>query len=603
MSYHSGGKSKKKKKKKVKGKKLITNKSNIQMPSVTSTVSLSDEASSTLSDFTNQSTPQQSTVATAYGAESGPPPEFQTAMTTKQDEVELEEITKEIVTKLYDGSNIRKFYGMDTMPIDDFISVVLKDVPVIKIDQLNNKNETVNSYDLEEKEPKFSGVRKKKSKNYKKKKKKKKFNLFKNQKHEDKTNPFAQNTKTQTNSTKAISLTEISENFNYNIMVDDPNDIKNKFWEISYIGLDDPDKVSEWMYEDPPIERIPASFPDAYQNSNNPDIPTGRKCGNCIFFDVESHNCSKWNALARDYYWCAAWQTMAPVIAQPNKFTEFIDETIDPENELYNYFLQAVKDPISQEPNLSNFLTAFDSLFSTYSGYLYGDGLRRIVESGNAFDFDDAPLTFFFSEQNDFLLAIDFINEGGLSEFDIPAEQYDSVQQHMCSYTLSKKATSSLPSNFPQITTIVLHGSYFGEPINILSQLDFTNGKIAYSHKYDGDIKHILLDNRYSSIETRGVVHIDILKDSVRERLLKFLADNSKPYKLDGLSSFKFLQWVADRSYNSETMQALFQYLQTINKISSDDEQLIELISNSLGEQLVDDPVTLQLPMSGKGGE
>jgi rRNA pseudouridine-1189 N-methylase Emg1 (Nep1/Mra1 family) len=50
-------------------------------------------------------------------------------------------------------------------------------------------------------------------------------------------------------------------------------------------------------------------------------------------------------------------------------------------------------------------------------------------------------------------------------------------------------------------------------------------------------------------------------------------------------------------------MQALFQYLQTINKISSDDEQLIQLISNSLGEQLVDDPVTVQLPMTGKGGE
>ena len=587
MSYHSGGKSKKKKKKKVKGKKPITNVSQIQMPApIASTVNLSAEASSTLSNFVNQNTSR---------------------IVETETEIEIEEVTKEIVTKLYDGSNIRKFHGMDTIPIDDFISVILKDVPVIKIDQLNNKNETVNSYDLEEKEPKFSGVRKKKSKNYKKKKKKKKFNLFKNQKdskdNKDKSNPFAQSTKTQTNSTKAISLTEISENFNYNIMVDDPKDIKGKFWEISYVGLDDPDKVSEWMYEDPPIERIPASFPDVYQNSNNPDIPTGRKCGNCIFFDVESHNCSKWNALARDYYWCGAWQTMAPVIAQPNKFTEFIDETIDPENELYNYFLQAVKDPISQEPNLSNFLTAFDSLFSTYSGYLYGDGLRRIVESGNAFDFDSAPLTFFFSEQNNFLLAIDFINEGGLSEFDIPAEQYDSIQQHMCSYTLSKKATSSLPSNFPQITTIVLHGSYFGEPINILSQLDFTNGKIAYSPKHDGDIKHVLLDNRYSSIETRGVVHIDILKDSVRERLLKFLADNSKPYKLDGLSSFKFLQWVADRSYNSETMQALFQYLQTINKISSDDEQLIELISNSLGEQLVDNPVTLQLPMSGKGGE
>ena len=169
MSYHSGGKSKKKTKKKVKGKKLI-DKSKVQAPApITSTVSLSNEASSTLSNFTEQSTSQQTTAATAYGAESGPPPEFEIAMTTKQDEVEIEEITKEIVTKLYDGSNIRKFYGMDTMPIDDFISVVLKDVPVIKIDQLNNKNETVNSYDLEEKEPKFSGVRKKKSKNYKKK--------------------------------------------------------------------------------------------------------------------------------------------------------------------------------------------------------------------------------------------------------------------------------------------------------------------------------------------------------------------------------------------------------------------------------------------------
>ena len=43
------------------------------------------------------------------------------------------------------------------------------------------------------------------------------------------------------------------------------------------------------------------------------------------------------------------------------------------------------------------------------------------------------------------------------------------------------------------------------------------------------------------------MVHIDILKDSVRERLLKFLSDKSKPYKLDGLSSFKFLQWRLSR--------------------------------------------------------
>ena len=396
-------------------------------------------------------------------------------------------------------------------------------------------------------------------------------------------------------------LTRIKPGVKYNIMVDDPT--PGKSYDISYVGQVPPPNP---YYEEPPEELIPASFPPAYQNSNNENVEgllTGRKCGNCQFFEAESGNCSKWNAIARNYYWCLSWKTMEPVVAQPNQFTPFINQTTDSENELYNFFLENIKDPISQEPNMSNFLTAFDSLFSTYNGYLYGDGLRRMVDAGNAFDFDNTPLTFFFTEQSSFLLAIDFINEGGLSEFDIPPEQYDSVQQHLCTYTLSKKSTSSLPSNFPQVTTIVLHGSYFGEPINILSQLDFTNGKIAYSPKHDGDIKHILVDSRYESIETRGVIHIDILRDGVRERLLKFLAENSRPYKLDGLSSFKFLQWVADRSYNSETMQALFQYLQTITKISSDDEQLIQLISNSLGEQLVDNPVTLQLPMSGKGGE
>ena len=61
------------------------------------------------------------------------------------------------------------------------------------------------------------------------------------------------------------------------------------------------------------------------------------------------------------------------MMAKPNKFTEFIDQTNDLNDSLYNYFLETVKDPISQEPNLSNFLTAFDSLFSTYKGYLYGD--------------------------------------------------------------------------------------------------------------------------------------------------------------------------------------------------------------------------------------
>ena len=440
--------------------------------------------------------------------------------------------------------------------------------------------------------------------NMSRQKKKKKFNLFKNQKdskdNKDKSNPFAQATNTKA-SLKLTSLSEIKGDFNYNIMVDNPKDIKGKFWQITYVGLDDPDKVSSWMYEDPPIERIPASFPDAYQNSDNPEILTGRKCGNCIFFEAESGNCSKWNAIARDYYWCPSWDTMEPVIAQPNMFTPLINQTSDSDDNLYNFFLDNIKDPISQEPNMSNFMTAFDALHSIYGAYLYGDGLRRMVDSGNAFDFDNTPLDYFFTNQDKFLEAIDFINEGGLSEFNIPSEQYDSVQQHLCTYTLSKKSTSSLPSAFPQNVTINLHGTFVGEPINILSQLDFVNGKIAYNPKHNGDIKHILIDSRYTRKEGQALVHIDILKDSVRERLLKFLAENSRPYRLDGESCFKFIQWVGDRSYNSETMQTLYQYLLTSTSISSDDAQLITLIENSLGEYLVEDPVSIQIPMSGRG--
>ena len=67
---------------------------------------------------------------------------------------------------------------------------------------------------------------------------------------------------------------------------------------------------------------------------------------------------------------------------------------------------------------------------------------------------------------------------------------------------------------------------------------------------------HILKDNRFVDLETNGQLHIDIVKQSIRERVLKFLVDNSKPYMLDGVSAYKFTQWVANRSSFTETMQS-----------------------------------------------
>ena len=154
-------------------------------------------------------------------------------------------------------------------------------------------------------------------------------------------------------------LDKIKPGVTYNIVVNTPVG-GPPLYTISYQGEVPPPPP---MYEEPPIEPIPASFPPAYQNSNNSDIPTGRKCGNCKFFEAESGNCSRWNAIARDYYWCAVWDAMEPVIAQPNAFTDFISEANNPDDELYNFF-STVIDPLSAEPNLSNFLTPFDALHS-----------------------------------------------------------------------------------------------------------------------------------------------------------------------------------------------------------------------------------------------
>ena len=403
-----------------------------------------------------------------------------------------------------------------------------------------------------------------------------------------------------------MALTKIKPGVKYNIMVDAAEGTLQ--YRLSYQGTPTPPAI---YYEDPPIEPIPASLPPAYQNSNNEGVEgllTGRKCGNCKFFEAESGNCSKWNAIVRNYYWCAAWKTMEPVIAQPNQFTKFIDETTvipdesifeieEIDNPLYDFFLERLKDPVTQEPNLSNLLSPLNALFSTYGAYVYGDILRRMLDSGNAFDFDNVPMNLFFTTQDDFLNAIEFINNGGLGEFNVPIDQYDSIQQHICTYTLSKRSDSTLPMNYPQTLTINLHGSFFGQPKNILSQVDFVNGKIAYNPKFTATDRHVLLDSRFLEYEETGRIKIDIIKPSIRERLLKFLNDNSKTYFVTNPSAISFIQWVGDRTFTSAAWQELYNYMLTLDRLSSADQQLITLIQNTIGEVLVDDPSTTEIPL------
>ena len=73
-------------------------------------------------------------------------------------------------------------------------------------------------------------------------------------------------------------------------MLDDPNDIKNKFWEITYIGLDDPNKeYRSGCTQNPPIERIPAEvfMLKRIKTQVINDVPTGENVVIVFFFDVE----------------------------------------------------------------------------------------------------------------------------------------------------------------------------------------------------------------------------------------------------------------------------------------------------------------------------
>ena len=84
----------------------------------------------------------------------------------------------QITMKLYDGANLRTFYLREEVSVEEFMSTVLKDVPIEGIEELDSNNQIVSSYQVTKPEPPQIKTVKKKSQN-KKKKKKSKFQLFK----------------------------------------------------------------------------------------------------------------------------------------------------------------------------------------------------------------------------------------------------------------------------------------------------------------------------------------------------------------------------------------------------------------------------------------
>ena len=118
-----------------------------------------------------------------------------TSLITKIDALEEPKSDpNQITMKLYDGANLRTFYIREEVSVEEFMSTILKDVPIEAIEELDSNNQTVSSYQVVKPES-----LQKKSQN-KKKKKKSKFQLFKGKGKKIKTKKSKVQTSVQTRS-------------------------------------------------------------------------------------------------------------------------------------------------------------------------------------------------------------------------------------------------------------------------------------------------------------------------------------------------------------------------------------------------------------------
>ncbi len=277
-----------------------------------------------------------------------------------------------------------------------------------------------------------------------------------------------------------------------------------------------------------------------------------------------------------DYYGLGEGLVEFPALttAPSNEFTQFI--VMEP----YTWLVEKV-------PNITNFLTVFSNLINNYNGAIGGGYLRRVVQSGDALQFQNADIDFWFPSADNLFGAVNFINQGHLVEFYQPELQEIQQDKFLYSWNLVPK-TSEIPNVKLQIISRLV-----GSIENILSQFDITNAKIATN------LNQVAIDSRWEGFESNKFVNIDMLKPPVLWRLLKYLHSEGEPFKLNGSSAFEFLTWVAPRVSYSPYIQQLYDVLLNASEVNYDTISFIEPYLNELNLPADDlSPVNLPLNVS-----
>jgi hypothetical protein len=85
-----------------------------------------------------------------------------------------------------------------------------------------------------------------------------------------------------------------------------------------------PEKVSAEV-EDVEEDEESSGLPDNYRPALAPDVPEGRACGNCFFYNEERISpdgtkafCQRWNEYVNGAYYCNAWESVEEERAEPD---------------------------------------------------------------------------------------------------------------------------------------------------------------------------------------------------------------------------------------------------------------------------------------------
>ena len=148
MSYHTN----RPKSKNIKGKTLIKSNMASVMQSDMTSVTDRQEISNRTKKIVPKTKKKKKQIRNIFQRQPAPPPPTLP---------EPERIS--IVKTLFDGANVRTFYGIEDTPIEQFISEVLKDVPLFKIDELDEQGNVLNTFQVQDK--KMGGKKKSTLKN------------------------------------------------------------------------------------------------------------------------------------------------------------------------------------------------------------------------------------------------------------------------------------------------------------------------------------------------------------------------------------------------------------------------------------------------------